>query len=296
VNRAHGVALKALAASLKNMSMFLSARMSNSSVFQQLLNHFQGEADKLAAAVKGSSAFPNASDKGSNRELVLEKFLSRHIPTRCKTVRGGYAFNHDGLQSKQIDVIVTNDATLQFENEEVGGKSFNSVEGCNSVISVKSFLDKKELIDCIDNLSSLPTISNLVVSREVSNPEEMISQMPQRIVFAYDGLEPKTIYDHMRDYSNEKKLAGTQLPSFIVVNNKYYIEVIGSKGVPTIDGQVLRNTVNAWVKNNPYFGGLTLLRMLVRIQLVSTFSPYVILDWEPYIAGMAKFAEQYAHK
>ncbi|HEX9678626.1 DUF6602 domain-containing protein, partial [Nitrososphaera sp.] len=219
---------------------------------------------------------------------------SRHIPLRCGVVKGGFVFDSEGNESKQIDIIITNDGTLQFQNEITSGKSFNSIDGCAAVITVKSFLDKDALIDCMDNLASLPPLKNLAMSGQVENPKEMVQQLPQRIIFAYRGLGSKTIYDHMREYAKERKLADIQLPGLVIVNNSHYIEVIGQRGVPLITGEIIRNQVRRWEKNNPYFGGLMLFRMLVRIQHISTLSPHIILDWEPYLAGLARAAENHS--
>lgn len=258
------------------------------SVFERLLSYFQSHADKLETVVEGTKIFGNKGDAGIAREDELAKFLKIHIPKRCNIVKGGFVFDYQGAESKQIDLIITNDATLQFLDSSTE-KSFNSIEGCDSVISVKTFLDKDTLIDSIDNLASVPPPSNIQVSSQVSNPEKMMGQLPQKIVFAYGGLSHQTIYGHLAAYLMETKLPLEKAPNMIIVNNSFYIELTGVEGVPLVDGSTMKpNAYGLWVKEeNRYQGALALVHLLVRIQHILTLSPYLIIGWEPYLKGMA---------
>lgn len=261
---------------------------SMSSLFERLLSYFQSHADKLGTVVEGTKIFDNKSDAGILREDELAKFLKIHIPKRCNIVKGGFVFDYQGVESNQIDLIITNDATLQFLDAPTE-KSFNAIEGCNSVISVKTFLDKDMLIDSIDNLASVPPPSNIQISSEVSNPEIMITQIPQKIIFAYGGLNPQTIYGHLSDHLKAKNIPLEKAPNMIIVNNSYYIELTGASGIPLVDGTIMEpNTYGLWIKeNNRYLGALALVHLLVRVQHISTLSPYLVIGWEPYLKGMA---------
>ena len=69
-------------------------------------------------------------------------------------INGGFIFDSTGSKSRQIDLMVCNDQTFQFKKSGNDNKikSFNCVEGCFAVISVKSFLNKVALIDSLQNL------------------------------------------------------------------------------------------------------------------------------------------------
>jgi hypothetical protein len=263
--------------------------MTGSLLFERLLSYFQSHADRLETVVEGSKIFENKGDAGTVREDDLAKFLRVHIPKRCNIVKGGFVFDYQGAQSNQIDLIITNDATLQFLDDSPSEKSFNTIEGCNSVISVKTSLNKDTLIEAIDNLASVPPPSNIQISSQVSNPEAMIGQLPQKVIFAYSGLNHQTIYGHLADHLKQKQIPLEMAPNLIIVNNSYYIELVGPTGVPLVDGSFLKpNTYGLWIKeNNRYLGALALVHLLVRIQHISTLSPYLIIGWEPYLKEMA---------
>jgi hypothetical protein len=135
-----------------------------SNVFNRLLEYFQSQADSLDAKAAASSIFENRPDIGTEREEILLEFIAEHLSTRCRIRKGGYIFDSSGKESKQIDLIITNDLTLQFTKSLVNAfqKSFNCIEGCYCAISVKSMLDKRALYDSIGNLASIPNSKQLI--------------------------------------------------------------------------------------------------------------------------------------
>ena len=166
---------------------------------KKLTTYFQNVADVLDQKMKVSDVFPNTSDKGQNREGIFKKFLEDHLPQRCKVILGGFIFDSEGKESSQIDLIVINDLTLQFNNlQDVGNKSFTAIEGCYAVISVKSNLDKNTLKDSLDGFSTIPKMPSLSINPSFKStiPE----QIPVRIIFAFSGLESNTIKSHIEEY------------------------------------------------------------------------------------------------
>jgi hypothetical protein len=118
---------------------------------ERIISHFQTESETIASLARGKIIYANDSDKGTSREDILLDFIDRHLPNRFKIIKGGLIFDSRGNESNQIDLIITNDLTLQF-SEFAGhrfGKSFNCLEGCIAVISVKSRLDKDGIIDSL---------------------------------------------------------------------------------------------------------------------------------------------------
>jgi hypothetical protein len=85
-----------------------------------LISYFQDYANDLQSAAHRAGILDNKLDIGTQREDILGDFLYRHLPKRCEIIKGGYIFDLSENKSKQMDLIVTNDLTLQFK--EFGGK------------------------------------------------------------------------------------------------------------------------------------------------------------------------------
>ena len=118
----------------------------NPDFFVELADYFQSQADKMEVAMNSANIYDNSVDKGTMREDLFFDFLKTHVPFRCNVTKGGFVFDSLGNKSKQIDIIITNDQTLQFkETSEDKTRQFNCVEGCYAVISVKSHLGKKRV-------------------------------------------------------------------------------------------------------------------------------------------------------
>ena len=85
-----------------------------------------------------ASIFPNRPDIGTSREKVYGEFLKQHLPSQCNINYGGFLFNYDGLESKQIDLFITTDSVPRFNffNTEYDGKTFAPVEGTSAAISI----------------------------------------------------------------------------------------------------------------------------------------------------------------
>ena len=89
-------------------------------------------------------------------------------------IKGGFIFDSLGNESKQIDLIIINDATVQFDQfsgVEKGGKSFSIIEGCYGAFSIKTNLTKDELFNSLDNFDSIPTMPKLEVNPMLKKKE-----------------------------------------------------------------------------------------------------------------------------
>jgi hypothetical protein len=253
--------------------------------FLELLEYFQNHADALGSEAKGDRIYPNKGDIGSERENNLFDFINNHIPFRCKVIKGGFIFDSNGNESNQIDLIVTNDLTFQFRKSEssLKRKSFNCIEGCYAAISVKSYLNKKELIDSLENLESIPTEKKIIVNPYITNRQRFIDQIPQRIIFAYDGDSHETIQRHLKDYYSMHRL-DQRSPDMIIVNNSFYIYRVGPEGLKIYTGEYFPpNTYLAVDKTkSAYIGAASLYQMISRIQAVSIISSHMVIDFEQY--------------
>jgi hypothetical protein len=263
----------------------------NGTIFQELGEYFQNEADGLIVEANRAGIFSNKADLGTAREDILLKFLSRHMPKRCDIIKGGFLFSANGIKSRQIDLIVTNDLTMQFkqfDNEKLA-KSFNWVEGCYCAISVKTFLDKDSLIDSLENLESIPTITrNIINNPWMTNWKELQDQIPQRVIFAYRGIDSSTILNHLRSYYSEKKVATQLRPDLIIVLNSYNIFKAGIKGVNVLDGTYIAPGTYGCLSDRSYVGSTSLIQLLSRIQAVSIMGSWLNFDLEEFFKGVDK--------
>lgn len=94
---------------------------------------------------------------GENREDVVAQFLTNHLPRRLG-VGSGLVISHDGVFSKQADLLIVDDQN----NAPLHGASRNKlwpVEAVYALIEVKTTLGPSELADAISKgrrFKSLP--------------------------------------------------------------------------------------------------------------------------------------------
>ncbi|GBF44593.1 hypothetical protein LPTSP2_38960 [Leptospira ellinghausenii] len=194
--------------------------------YRRLEEYFENVAKVLRGEAEVASIFPNTTDIGFSREYVYARFLKMHAPSKCNIYFGGYLFGEDGEESKQLDIIISTDTApkYNFYNSEGNGKSFGPVEGCLGIASIKSNLDKEQLFDALDGISSIP--KTLPLTNRI-NPLVRISDYddwPYKIIYASSGLSGQTIFNHLNEYYNlNKNIPINRRPDIIHVAGKYVI-------------------------------------------------------------------------
>jgi len=253
-----------------------------------LIYYFQSEANDLDNIFNKTKGFINADD-GANRETALLNFLKRHIPSRTKISTGGYLFDSNGNKSKQIDLLLTNDSTLQFNQSlEFPGKVFNCTEGCGAVISIKTKLEKKDLYDSLDNLASIPLEKHFIfTNKEYSLSDLRIKRIPLKIIFAYKGQSSqktkKDLMEYYKTHNQDKKYKF----DLLIVNNEYVITNIFEKGIDPLTGQELGEGYGVWSKTETdSIGGLALFRLLMFLQEAGSIMKNVDVDLDKYYQQM----------
>ncbi len=190
----------------------------------KIQDYFNGVSYKLDAHSKISGTVEHNPDNGTNREIVLIDFLNKHLPRRIRANSGGKIISYDGKESKQLDVIVSNDIGIRFEENE---KTFFSCESVVGVISVKTTLNSVTLIDSLENLLSVPDPNSKALTFHglVNNPfEDFLEGHPSYIVFAYDGIEGGVLLKKVENYfKSNPQIPIRRFPKLIVVNNNYMI-------------------------------------------------------------------------
>ncbi len=258
--------------------------MSQESFFIQLIDDFKDKASSLQSQASQASIYENRSDIGTAREDALFDFLTTHIPARCNVIKGGFVFDSMGNRSSQIDLMVCNDQTFQFKQSgnDNKTKSFNCVEGCFAVISVKSHLNKTALFDSLDNLASVSTIKKIKVNAFITNASDLLDQIPQRIIFAYSGDDMYTVNKNCTEYYSTDAHKLQPKPDFILVNNEYYFSRAGVLGHKIPTGEIIPYGQYTMIdkEKSQYGGGVGLFLLISRILTVSTLSPHMEIDFK----------------
>jgi hypothetical protein len=209
--------------------------------FYRLRDYYLRVAEVLRGEADAASVFPNKPDIGAARERVYADFLRQHAPSKCNVFLGGFLFDDDGVESKQLDVIVTTDTTPRFDllNPEGAGKSFSPVEGTLAVASIKSRLDKNALEDALSNIASIPAMKSLEGRVNIMIKVRGYDDWPYKIVYATDGLDGETVLRHANSFYDQRAdIPITRRPHMIHVAGKYVImrAVPGMELVSTTGG------------------------------------------------------------
>lgn len=205
--------------------------------FKAFTRHLSAIGKVLKNEAEAATMLTNGSDIGSSREKTYAGFLESHCPTNCKVSFGGFVFDQQGNQSKQMDIIITNSKTLQFDwpNRNDKGKVFACIDGCVAVASVKSNLTRSELNNVLDNIASLPSKQPLTGER-VPPGAQIISydDWPYKIVYATTGANIKTMEEALFNYYNQNpNIPECTRPHIIHVLGKYVIIRKPADNMPT---------------------------------------------------------------
>jgi hypothetical protein len=207
-------------------------------VFERLRDYYLKVAEVLRGDADAASVFPNPTDVGMSRERVYADFLKQHAPSKCNVFLGGFLFDEDGAESRQMDVIVTTDTAPRFDfhNRAGEGKSFSPVEGTLGVASIKSHLDRAQLFDALDAIASIPPTRSLEGRVTAGTEILRYDDWPYKIVYATGGLQDETILGHLDTYYSEHpEVPFTRRPHIIHVAGCYaIIRVVGGMSIRSV--------------------------------------------------------------
>lgn len=170
--------------------------------FNRLRSYYIKVAEVLRGEADAASVFANTTDIGISRELAYAEFLKQHAPSKCNVFLGGFLFDDDGAESKQLDIIMTTDTApcFNFHNKYGFGKSFSPVEGTLGVVSVKSTLNRAELYDSLGGIASVPPTRSLNGRITGLQVIKNYDDWPLKIVYASKGIAPETLLVHLNEY------------------------------------------------------------------------------------------------
>jgi hypothetical protein len=248
-----------------------------------LQSYFKGIADDLDNQSRmTASVGTHRGDRGTNREAALLEVLKKHLPERLKAELGGQIIGLSGEESKQVDIIIQNDIAIRFKQFE---RNFVLAEGVAAVISVKSFLDKDAIYDCLDNFASIPQFDSKVISFPILKPgalEVFNMHYPRNFIFAFDGLDAKTLVKHVMDYYSLKpNTPANRLPKLIIVNRKHQINY-SEDNAKTFDGQEIPAKSFYPSELFPEMHGYPFVFILHELSKFLTWLPHMQLDFNQY--------------
>jgi hypothetical protein len=252
--------------------------------YQRLKEYYEKVGLVLRGIADTASVFPNPTDIGTSRERIYAEFLRLHVPSSCNIMFGGFLFNIKGDESRQIDVIVTSDLSLQFNfhNPDGSGKAFSCVDGVLAVASVKSHLDTRELQDVLDGFASIPEkrpIDNKVTPLIMIQDYE---SWPFKIVYARNGIALSTLLVSLEKYYRDHPdLPVKARPNIIHVGGKYCIVRVGKHGGTMRDGtKIAPHSFHLMADTTDV---IALMYVVQKIQNATVSARHILFDYDTMV-------------
>lgn len=258
-----------------------------SSFFDRLREYYMQVGKVLRGEAAAASIFPNTTDIGTSREKVYGEILKLHAPSGCNVMYGGFLFDQDGKESKQMDIIVTNHSSMQFNlfNKDMCGKSFACIDGCIAVVSVKSTLDGTQLQDALGNLSTIPDKMSIEGKKSPMISIDGYTEWPYKVIYASDGISLEALLEHLTAYfKDHPEIPMNKKPDIIHVAGKYCVVKVGEKGGTTRDGTKIEP--NTFFPMSDATDVYALYKVLSEIQGITTSSQHIYYN---YIDMINKF-------
>ncbi len=268
--------------------------------YSDLAKYYGALAEQLASEARQADLLRNPTAIGTDREEIYRRFLERHVPKSCEVFRGGYIFDLSGNRSKQIDVIVTSGTTPRFEMGS-GNQAIAPLEGTLAIAEVKSNLNKKTLYEALDNFAHLPVNYN---PDQALNPalipprHERFWDLPFKIIFATNGIEKTTLYQHLRNfYDDNPSIRQERKPSIIHVLGKYiFMRITPDIGTTGPDGLTIdiQPQLGDYRWFDAYCDLSAMLVIFSKIQSNAFIAPHMIWKYENMINPIIEEARKIA--
>lgn len=232
----------------------------------------------LAASV--ASIFPNPTDNGQIKEHIFLDFLKQHIPSSCNVLLGGFLFNLEGDESKQIDIIILDYQSLKFDALKKDGKekTFTCIDGTVGIVSIKSYLNKNEMFDALNNIASIPRGTSL--SQSNADPYVNMEGMSDgllKVIFALDGVSYNTLCQYVEEfYKQHPDIPLDRRPNYIHVLEKYSLVRLRSQ-LQTDDGVV--RSEGEFCSRNKDADLFFISSLLINIEKISRLHRHIFYDY-----------------
>ena len=240
---------------------------------QSLLHEF----DRTAAA--GS----HGGDMGENREQLIVDFINKNQPRRLFAYRGGQVIGVNSEPSKQIDVLVTHDSTIEFRAET---KSYRIAESILAGIGIKSDLTRERLKDDFKNLASISKPSCEVLKLGHSDAAGLFNiysrAFPHRMIIGWNGATSDTLISALNEavLENPDILVGSYPDVVTVLKRGISLQLLGK--MEFLKG-IIRNDQVRW-ELVPEDAGVAwpLVWLMNQLSAGSGWAAMFTVDLQPY--------------
>jgi hypothetical protein len=177
------------------------------------------EYELAAGLAKARAELSHAGSKGARAEQILRRFLMEHLPRNVDCGQG-QVIDSSGANSKQLDVIITNEYHPFRYSEDTPG--LHLIEGVSAVGEVKASLDAKGLNDAIDSalvLRSLKVDPGEGSVRRTNPSDARFFDSPPFFVFAFESSISDGKADEILMERSEKEGRGVDA---VFVLKKWY--------------------------------------------------------------------------
>lgn len=183
----------------------------------------------LDAKLEASIPYNHKGVKGNCREEDLISVIRECLPN-CYGLKAGEIFDQNDNVSNQIDVVIYDNVYSNYFKKN----SSTSLFPCESVygsIEVKSYLNKDELYNAIENIKSVRQLKrtdsnmfDITPLRRLNFNDEQFKLNDDgkqneyvNVIFAYDSISNKSIIKYLEELKDEDF---DLLPTFIYVHKK----------------------------------------------------------------------------
>lgn len=194
---------------------------------------------------------------------------------------GGFLFGMEGDESNQIDLIITNNQSPQFNfyNPDGAGKSFACIDGSVAIAALKSNLTSSELRDALRNISSIPNKRSIEGKVNPLIKLPYIEDWPYKIIYATDGINPETAWETIEEfYQDNSNIPTIKRPNIVHVAGKYVL-IRARKNEKTRDGKIIpENAFNCTRDTTDVFGLMWTIFNIQRIALSQSHILYSYIE------------------
>jgi hypothetical protein len=219
---------------------------------------------------------------GSNREEVFYNFLVDHLGNSFDCYRNVQIIDSKGNLSREFDIVVTNRLSMTLNSRRT---SIVPVESLVAVFSIKSNLNKDELIDSFDLFKSIPQFSKDVLQvNNGGNYDNFTSNFPVYFVIAFKAASGELIKGECEKYLSSNPDFRISNFNSICVINEYDIHYVHDVGIQRKDirGNDIKSNQFFLGHIQKHFAGIALIDVLLRISRYSTWFPFLNIDMHEY--------------
>jgi hypothetical protein len=199
----------------------------------KLLQAVRNQASRIAADLEDSKLFTHMGDRGSFREVIIQRFL-RPFLAECYGLSAGEVFSSDGTQSAQVDIVIF-DAVFSTVLFKDGPTRLFPAESIFGSIEIKSNLTAHELDLSCRNVVSVKQLQRatsdmldfLPFVRLNAGSEFGWDHTPSNpyigMIFAYDGIAKETVAAQLYQRLVADPINKQTLPDFVFVARPGYL-------------------------------------------------------------------------